>query len=229
MTEGASGLPPSVPVFPLPDHVLLPGVPVPYRIFEPRYRALVRDLLKLPPPERLLAIPRLTPGWRPEEYGLAPPFDPVATLGQVIHCAPLPEGQFHVVVQGAWRVVLEELPSPHPYRLARPRPYGDDPARAADRAAQAAGVDALVQSTLTLAKMLGPPAQELARLAADHADEERWLFCLGSVLLSDADERARFLASRSPAERIDLLLGQLAVLLHMVGTKGPGRDLLPEG
>ncbi len=47
MTEGGSGLPRSVPVFPLPDHVFLPGVPVPYRIFEPRYRALVRDLLKL--------------------------------------------------------------------------------------------------------------------------------------------------------------------------------------
>jgi hypothetical protein len=49
------------------------------------------------------------------------------------------------------------------------------------------------------------------------------------VLLSDPDERTRFLVSRSPVERIDILLGQLATLLHLVGTRGPGRDLLPEG
>lgn len=229
MTEGGSGLPRSVPVFPLPDHVFLPGVPVPYRIFEPRYRALVRDLLKLPPPERLLAIPRLTPGWRPEEYEFAPPFDPVATLGQVIHCAPLPGGEFHAVVQGLARVRLEELPATGPYRLARPEPYEDDPPRPGERAGRAGGIDAVAQSALRLAKMIGPPAEELARLAADRGDEERWIFSLGSVLLSDVDERSRFLASRSPGERLDILLGQLAVLLHLVGTKGPGRDLLPEG
>src|SRR5512139_2245554 len=111
MTEGAGELPRSVPLFPLPDHVFLPGVPAPYRIFEPRYRALVRDLLKLPPAERLLAIPRLSPGWRPEEYDGAPAFDPVATIGQVIHCAPLPDGEFHIVVQGISRVLLKEVPS----------------------------------------------------------------------------------------------------------------------
>ena len=229
MFPGPLDLPERVPLFPLPEHVFLPGVPAPYRIFEPRYRALVRDLLKCAPAERFLAIPRLRPGWRPEEYGAAPAFDPIATLGQVVHCAPLPGGEFQIVVEGRWRTELIELPSPHPYRLASPRPYTDDPERAADRASRAGGVDAVAQSTLTLAKMIGPPAQELARLAADRSDEERWLFRLGSVLLAETDERYRFLASRSAAERIDILLGQLAALLHLVGTKGPGRDLLPEG
>lgn len=229
MIAGAPGLPERVPLFPLPDHVFLPGMPAPYRIFEPRYRALVRDLLKRPPGERLLAIPRLTPGWRPEEYEGVPAFDPVATIGQVIHCAPLPDGEFHIVVQGTVRVRLEELPSQAPYRCARPEPYEDDPQGPGDRAARAVGVDALAQSTLTLAKMIGPPAHELARLVADRADEETWLFSLGSVLLSEPDERTRFLVSRRSAERIDILLGQLAALIHLVGTKGPGRDLLPEG
>jgi hypothetical protein len=229
MTAGPPGFPERVALFPLPDHVFLPGVPAPYRIFEPRYRALVRDLLKLPPAERLLAIPRLTPGWRPEEYEGSPAFDPVATIGPVIHCAPLPDGEFHIVVHGTARVRLEEMPSPALYRVARPEPYEDDPPRPGDRAARATGVDALAQSAQMLAKMIGPPAQELARLAADRADEERWIFGLGSVLLSDPDERTRFLVSRSPVERIDILLGQLATLLHLVGTRGPGRDLLPEG
>ncbi len=229
MFPGPPDLPERVPLFPLPGHVFLPGVPAPYRIFEPRYRALVRDLLKSPPAERFLAIPRLTPGRRPEADDATPAFDPIATLGQVVHCAPLPGGEFQIVVQGFWRTELTELPSPHPYRLACPRPYADDPERVEDRAARAVGIDAVAQSTLTLAKMIGPPAQELARLAADRSDEERWLFSLGSVLLADTEERYRFLVSRSPAQRIDILLGQLAALLHLVGTKGPGRDLLPEG
>lgn len=229
MSSGPAGLPARVALFPLPDHVFLPGVPVPYRIFEPRYRALVRDLLKLPPVERLIAIPRLTPGWRPEDYGGSPAFEPIATLGRVIHCAPLPGGEFHVVVQGIARVRLEEIPSPGPYRLARPAPHEDDPPRPGERAALAAGIDAVAQTTLRLARMIGPPAEELARLAVEPGDQEQWLFGLGSVLLSDAGERYRLLASRSPGERVDILLGRLAALLHLVGTKGPGRDLLPEG
>ncbi|MCU0254135.1 MAG: LON peptidase substrate-binding domain-containing protein [Acidobacteria bacterium] len=229
MSARPGGLPERVPLFPLPDHVFLPGVPVPYRIFEPRYRALVRDLLKSPPPERWLAIPRLSPGWRVEEYDGAPAFDPIATIGQVIHCAPLPGGEFHIVVQGITRVSLEELPSAAAYRIARPEPYEDEPEDAATRATRATVADAVAQSTRMLAQMIGPPADELARLAGERGDEERWIFNLGSVLLSDADERHRFLASRSAAQRLDLLLGQLATLLHLVGTKGPGKDRLPEG
>ena len=32
-----------VPLFPLPNAVLFPGVPLPLHIFEPRYRDMVRD------------------------------------------------------------------------------------------------------------------------------------------------------------------------------------------
>ena len=39
-------LPNEVPLFPLPDHVFLPSIQAPYRVFEPRYRALVDALLE---------------------------------------------------------------------------------------------------------------------------------------------------------------------------------------
>ena len=32
-----------IPIFPLPNVVLFPGVPLPLHIFEPRYRDMVRE------------------------------------------------------------------------------------------------------------------------------------------------------------------------------------------
>ena len=38
-------LPPTIPIFPLPNVVLFPNVFLPLHIFEPRYRAMVADSL----------------------------------------------------------------------------------------------------------------------------------------------------------------------------------------
>ena len=38
-------LPPLIPLFPLPDVVLFPRMPLPLHIFEPRYRQMVADVL----------------------------------------------------------------------------------------------------------------------------------------------------------------------------------------
>ena len=34
-----------MPIFPLPDFVVFPGTPVPLHFFEPRYRALIEDVV----------------------------------------------------------------------------------------------------------------------------------------------------------------------------------------
>ena len=39
-------LPPTIPIFPLPNVVLFPNVFLPLHIFEPRYRAMVADALR---------------------------------------------------------------------------------------------------------------------------------------------------------------------------------------
>ena len=41
-----SDLPNIIPLFPLPNFVLFPGLSVPLRIFEPRYREMVGDVSK---------------------------------------------------------------------------------------------------------------------------------------------------------------------------------------
>ena len=39
-------LPDIIPIFPLPNFVLFPGVTVPLHIFEPRYREMVADVAR---------------------------------------------------------------------------------------------------------------------------------------------------------------------------------------
>src|SRR5262249_43376062 len=42
--NAAMDLPSTIPIFPLPNVVLFPGVPLPLHVFEPRYRDMVRDV-----------------------------------------------------------------------------------------------------------------------------------------------------------------------------------------
>jgi uncharacterized protein len=51
----------SLPLFPL-GTVLLPGSPLPLRIFEPRYRQLVADLLELPAANRGFGVVAIREG-----------------------------------------------------------------------------------------------------------------------------------------------------------------------
>ena len=54
-------LPPTIPIFPLPNVVLFPNVFLPLHIFEPRYRAMVADALA---GDRIIGMALLRPGLR---------------------------------------------------------------------------------------------------------------------------------------------------------------------
>jgi len=118
-----------VPLFPLPGHVLLPGMLVPFHIFEPRYRALVRDLLAKPIEARWLAVPRIMPGSEAAAAG-EPPLVQVLSAARLASAHELSDGRFHIAVVGEGRWHLHELSSDRPYRLAQlvrmPEPIMDD-------------------------------------------------------------------------------------------------------
>ncbi|MFO0612453.1 MAG: LON peptidase substrate-binding domain-containing protein [Polyangiaceae bacterium] len=104
----------AVPLFPLPEVVLYPGARLPLHVFEPRYRAMIRDVLD---GTRKLAIVQLRPSAAAEEA--QPPIATVAGVGEVVDATELPSGRFNILVRGLARVSLEELPFVPPYRRAR--------------------------------------------------------------------------------------------------------------
>lgn len=129
-----------VPVFPLPGVVLLPDQRMPLHIFEPRYRAMVRDSLS-------------THGWivvAPivgDPTAEPPDFATVATAGRIVANQQLPDGRFNILVEGMVRVRLEELDFEPPYRRARVTPIAepDDEVEPVERAAMLATLAAVMR------------------------------------------------------------------------------------
>ncbi len=89
-------LPATIPIFPLPNVVLFPGVFLPLHIFEPRYREMVADALK---GERLIGMTLLKPGWE-SNYEGRPPVYPVGCAGLVSHVDKLADGRYNIVLHG---------------------------------------------------------------------------------------------------------------------------------
>jgi Lon protease-like protein len=104
-----------VPLFPLPQGVLLPGSVLPLHIFEPRYRVMMRAALA---GERLIAMALLKPGWEKDYYG-GPPVHEVVGVGRILEEEALPDGTYNLLLQGLWRARIVEIVSSDPYRTAR--------------------------------------------------------------------------------------------------------------
>jgi uncharacterized protein len=112
-------LPASLRVFPLTGCILLPGNWLPLHIFEPRYRAMVRDALatdrligmiqpRVPAPDNVAPV-----GESPE----TPELHPVGCVGKIEHSLPEPDGRFHILLKGVSRFrLVEEMSEQAGYR-----------------------------------------------------------------------------------------------------------------
>lgn len=107
-------LPPSLPIFPLPNVVLFPSVFLPLHIFEPRYRAMVSAALE---GERLIGMTLLRPGWETSYEGNPPVFD-VGCAGLITHADSLADGRFNIVLRGLHRFRILREDHSRPYRVA---------------------------------------------------------------------------------------------------------------
>ena len=116
-------LPERIPLFPLPNAVLFPGMPLPLHVFEPRYRKMVSDALNGP---RIIGMVLLRAGFE-NDYEGRPPIYAIGCAGRVDRCDTLADGRFNLVLRGLKRFqVLEEHPG-EAYRVATVREL-DDPA-----------------------------------------------------------------------------------------------------
>ena len=97
-----------VPIFPLAGALLFPRSQLPLHIFEPRYRAMVRDALAS---DRLIAMVQPKDGEEPPTL-----FD-IGCIGRISSCDELDDGRFNLVLEGLSRFrVAREASVGTPYR-----------------------------------------------------------------------------------------------------------------
>jgi uncharacterized protein len=108
-------LPPTLPIFPLPNVVLFPNVFLPLHIFEPRYRDMVATALQ---EDRIIGMVLLRPGWEGQYEG-RPPVYPIGCAGLITHAERLSDGRFNIVLQGLEKFRIVEEDDSLSYRVAR--------------------------------------------------------------------------------------------------------------
>jgi Lon protease-like protein len=102
-----------IPLFPLPEIVLLPGTLLPLHIFEPRYRAMVADALEA---DRTIGMTMLKSGADAHED--APAIHRIGTAGEIVESEALPDGRYNILLEARFRFRVLEERAPDPYRVA---------------------------------------------------------------------------------------------------------------
>jgi Lon protease-like protein len=120
-----------LPIFPLPNVVLFPGVFLPLHIFEPRYRDLIADALTS---DRMIGMVLLRPGWQ-HEYDGRPPVYPIGCSGVITHVETMPDGRYNIVLRGVERFRILQEEGTKTYRRAVIEPVPDRAGSGEDLAA----------------------------------------------------------------------------------------------
>ena len=109
-----------IPVFPLAGALLFPRSQLPLHIFEPRYRAMVRDALAS---DALIGMVQPKDGQEPAAL-----FE-IGCLGRIVNCEELEDGRFNIVLEGIGRFrILREAEVSTPYRQVEAERAGLDEA-----------------------------------------------------------------------------------------------------
>ena len=111
--EDESKLPDIMPIFPLPNVVLLPNASLPLFIFEDRYKQMVRDCLSS---DRYLSVALLKKGW--EQQSDPPRPYPIAGFGRIVRASRLPNDCIDIVIQGMGRIEMTTFYDDQPYLRA---------------------------------------------------------------------------------------------------------------
>jgi len=197
----------SLPIFPLPNCVLLPGGLLPLRVFEKRYREMTRDCLA---GHQLMGIARLRPGFETSYYGRPPVYEKCG-VGKIICSEELPDGRYVLVLRGVARAeIARELSTERTYRMVEARPLDDakyDPIDAHDHHRR------LISLCDRLAEVIEQGGSELRDLVRGFDSPGACADAVAAALVMDADARQELLEARDPMVRLQRTLGHVSHLL----------------
>ncbi|MBK7864984.1 MAG: LON peptidase substrate-binding domain-containing protein [Archangiaceae bacterium] len=201
-------------VFPLPSLVLFPGTAVPLHIFEPRYRALVRDALAGDGVLALAQVPEASLG----QLDGDPPLHRILSAGVVSLHEELPDGRFNLMLTGVCRArLLAEHPKDKPYREVQAEML-PDPELASDD-----GELSLKRAVLELAARLPEKAAETFVKVASRARGGALADVVAATLVNNVAQRLALLDELDGERRLaEVLKAVTAAIARMKAPPNPG-------
>ncbi|MEO0515476.1 MAG: LON peptidase substrate-binding domain-containing protein [Planctomycetota bacterium] len=203
-----------VRLFPLQACVLLPHATTALHVFEPRYRAMLRDALDS---DGLIGMAVFAgESWR-HDYEGNPPLRPCVTLGVLAKDQRLDDGRHNILLHGVCRATIENEQPLHPdgYRLATLKPFGHQP----DDATR----EALAQSRQRIMALLddsylSPLAviSSLKKWLTDEVPTEVLIELAMLSLTQELEDRYAMLAQADPRKRAAMVEAQLVSIRNLV-------------
>jgi uncharacterized protein len=197
----------SLPIFPLPNCVLLPGGLLPLHVFEPRYRDLTRHCLAT---HQTMGVARLRPGFESAYYGRPPVYERFG-VGKIICSEELPDGRFALLLRGIARVeIARELSTEHAYRCVEARVLSDE---STDLGEVRDHHRKLIKLCDRLAEVIEKGGPQLRDLVRSFDSPGECADAVAAALIMDADERQELLEACDPMVRLQRTLGHVSHLL----------------
>jgi Lon protease-like protein len=237
-----------LPLFPL-NTVLFPGLVLPLSVFEERYRAMMRELLKTPEDEpRRFAVVAIRDGHEvaPSAPGMPDPtavpergpaagfgtdplraFHKVACVADAATIRERADGTFEVLATGTTRVRLLSVDSSGPYLTAEAEPLEEDPGEEAGALAEG-----VLRAFRQYQKRLAGARERSLATGAELPDEPNVVsYLVAAAMMLDTPTKQRLLQAPDTASRLrdelKLLRAETAIIRNLPSlpaselTRGP--------
>ncbi|MBS1568145.1 MAG: endopeptidase La [Bacteroidetes bacterium] len=209
----AEKTPAELPILPLRNTVLFPGVVIPITVGRDRSIRLIQDVYR---GNRTLGV--LSQKDSAIEEPRAEDLNNVGTIATIIRMLRMPDGSTTAVIQGKKRFEMIEMVKSEPYFTARVKEFNEQRPEKGDKS-----FDALVSSLKDLAINIikaSPHIPTEASFAIKNIDSPSFLVnFISSNMNADVAEKQRMLEVADLRERAGLLLAHLTKELQMLEMK----------
>jgi uncharacterized protein len=198
-------LPATLPVFPLPGVLLLPGGRLPLNIFEPRYLAMFDDALAS---NRLIGMIQPSDD---QEQAMVPGLYQTGCAGRITQFAETEDGRYLVTLLGVTRFdTSREIDSMRGYRRVMPEwaPYRDDLTSGEDTGIDR---DKLFE---VLRGYFDGKGIKVDWKAIERMDNAQLVTTLAMLCPFNPPEKQALLVAADPRERAETMIALMEMALH---------------
>ncbi len=207
-------LPDNLPLMPLKNTVLFPGVVIPITVSRDKSIKLVREVYKK---DKLLGV--VAQKDAEIEDPTINDLNKIGTVARIIKILQMPDGSTNVIIQGIRRFELEEIIQTEPYHFAKISPYDDPNKKTRVDQKFKALISTIKDLALKIIKM-SPNIPSEAAFALKNIESYSFLVnFIASNLNIEVSEKQELLEMKDLKTRANVVLGFLTREMQVVEMK----------